>query len=238
MMSYNLPIARHRQSRVSANNGVIASRRLVWVGGVLALFSFGALAVGVAMSDPGVAAMDLAAAQWIYPWRSPATTAVMLVITALGSPTSVLTGCALLGIAFAYRRQWPSLIVFVLCVPGGMLANVIIKQLLHRHRPALDPVMTLPTFSFPSGHTLGSTLLIGLLVVYELRRGPHARSRVAVILAATLLVSAIAASRIYLGVHYLSDVTAGAMEGLAWLLLGVSAADRWLPGWASPGSLT
>ncbi|MEP6657434.1 MAG: phosphatase PAP2 family protein [Betaproteobacteria bacterium] len=209
------------------------------VAGILALFIFGAVAAAVATGDPRVAAMDLAAAQSIYPWRSAATTAAMLVITALGSPASVLTACALLGIAFAYQRRWPALIVFSLCVPGGMLMNVIIKQLLHRHRPALDPVIALSTFSFPSGHTLGSTLLIGLLVVHALRRRPHPRSRVAVIviLAATLVVSAVAASRIYLGVHYLSDVTAGAMEGLAWLVLGVSVADRWLPGWASPSSL-
>lgn len=210
---------------------VIASQRLARLGGAIALVIFVSLAVGVATDDPRIAAMDLAAANWMHPWLAPATTAVMLATTALGSPSFVLTACVLLGIWLTYRRRWSSLIVLCLCVPGGMLVNVTVKQLLHRARPRIDPVITIPTFSFPSGHTLASTLFFGLLAVYGFRCCAYGPSRVAMLVAATLIVLAIAASRIYLGVHYLSDVTAGAMEGLVWLVLCVTTADRRLPAW-------
>jgi undecaprenyl-diphosphatase len=105
-----------------------------------------------------------------------------------------------------------------------MLLNVGLKHIFHRARPHFDdPLLTLATYSFPSGHTASATVLYGLLACYLVA---HSRSRarsVAIVAAAACMVGLVALSRMYLGVHYLSDVLAAAAEGCAWVATCVTA---------------
>ena len=89
-----------------------------------------------------------------------------------------------------------------------------------RSRPVFDePLLTLSTYSFPSGHAVGTTLLYGLLVAYAFSRTPRWHWRLLAGAVALAAIGAVAFSRMYLGVHYFSDVAAGFLEGVAWLTL-------------------
>jgi membrane-associated phospholipid phosphatase len=118
----------------------------------------------------------------------------------------------------ARDRYW--LLVLALSVPGGMLLNALIKYAFHRQRPSFDdPLVTLTTFSFPSGHTMGATVFYGTLAAYLLTRIASTTMQVLVLAVALLLIALTALSRVYLGAHYLSDVLAAAALGVAWVTL-------------------
>ena len=130
-----------------------------------------------------------------------------------------LAVCALL---VATRR--PRLGVFLLVtVSGGALLNVLLKALANRARPLFPDALSVESStSFPSGHTMGTTVFVAGLLVLAWPSLPH-RSRALVTLLAALAVSAVAASRVLLGVHYLSDVVAAVLAGIVWVTVSTVA---------------
>ena len=107
---------------------------------------------------------------------------------------------------------------------GGLLLNVLMKLAFHRARPVFDdPLLTLSTYSFPSGHVAGSTILYGLVVVWVFGHTRRRSRRLLAVAGAFAAIGLVAFSRMYLGVHYLSDVSAAFAEGVAWLALCLSA---------------
>jgi len=112
----------------------------------------------------------------------------------------------------------------MLTIPVGMMLNGMLKYVFHRSRPAWDdPILMIGSFGFPSGHAMSATLLYGFLAAFGVRKVQAWRWRVLAVLAAGLLVVLIGFSRLYLGVHYLSDVLAGMAAGSAWLALCLTA---------------
>jgi undecaprenyl-diphosphatase len=114
---------------------------------------------------------------------------------------------------------------------GGSVLNLLLKHFFHRQRPVLEnPLVTLSSFGFPSGHTMGATLfygLVGLFLVYSLGTW---LGRVFVCFAAALVIAFIGASRIYLGAHYFTDVIGAIAVGLVWLAFvwtGVETLRKW-----------
>jgi undecaprenyl-diphosphatase len=122
------------------------------------------------------------------------------------------------------KRAWDWLLALVLVVPGGMLLNVLTKHAFGRARPSFsEPMLTLTTYSFPSGHVAAATLFYGLLAAFVITQIEAWRWRVLVAQLAFLLVALVALSRVYLGVHYLSDVLAAIAESVAWLAFCLTA---------------
>jgi membrane-associated phospholipid phosphatase len=184
---------------------------------------FGAIAEDVATGDR-ITVLDVVLARWLSEHATPTLTPWMLLVTDLHSTIAVSCYAAVAAAALAWRRQWRRLLTVFVCVAGGLTLNVLMKLAFHRARPVLDdPLLTLTGYSFPSGHVAGSTLMYGLLVawVFACTRSP--RLRLAALLAATGAIALVAFTRMYLGVHYLSDVVAAFAEGVAWLALCLSA---------------
>jgi membrane-associated phospholipid phosphatase len=130
----------------------------------------------------------------------------------------------LFGIFLVRKKQHYWLLALILTVPGGMLLNILMKQVFHRVRASFtDPIITLSTYSFPSGHAAGTTLFYGILTAFLITHISIWRWRIVAIMAAIMLVVLVGFSRIYLGVHYLSDVLAAVAEGVAWLALCLTA---------------
>lgn len=166
---------------------------------------------------------DLAVAAWFHRHARSGLTDFFLVLTDAHSVAGMSVAGALLG-AFFYRRRARRWLLFTaVAVPGGMLLNVLLKYLFTRARPVFaDPIRVLSTYSFPSGHTAATTVFYGIVVAWLCRAdggaGAPAR-RGALICAGLLMIALVGLSRIYLGVHFLSDVLAAQAEGGAWLAL-------------------
>ena len=188
---------------------------------------FGGIAEDVATGDP-LTLVDVLVANWLHVHATPAMTQLMLVITHAHGPNAILIFSGLVSVYLLSKRDWYWLAALIVVVPGGMLLNVLMKYAFQRARPHFDdPLLVLTTYSFPSGHVAGATLFYGLLSAYMVARIAQWRWRVAIVVLAFLIVVAVAVSRMYLGVHYLSDVLAAFAEGLAWLVLCLTALRTW-----------
>jgi undecaprenyl-diphosphatase len=184
---------------------------------------FGELAEDVVEGDT-ITLIDVQLAHWFRAHATAGFTGLMLFITHWNGIAGSSVMGVLLAAWFWYRRAHYWLVVVLVAVPGGMLLNVALKHVFQRARPTLeDPLLTLSTYSFPSGHTAAATVFYGLLACYLVRRVRGWPARAAIVAACVAMVMLVALSRMYLGVHYLSDVLAASAEGAAWLAVCITA---------------
>lgn len=149
----------------------------------------------------------------------------MMDITALGG-TTVLTLIAVLAIAFfIMQRRYHHALFTAVAAGGGALFSSVLKSIFDRPRPDVVPhLVEVSSMSFPSGHSMNSAVIYFTLAVLVARNFEQARLRTFIISVAAILVFAIGFSRVYLGVHYPSDVLAGWTAGAAWAIaVGVIA---------------
>lgn len=148
------------------------------------------------------------------------------VVTWLGSGI-VLTAIAGAGIiVLLLRRQGLLAGAWILAGIGGGLLNRGLKALFQRERPEALAGVTIPaTWSFPSGHSMGSFVVFGMAAYVVVLSVERAAVRIAVICAVAALVVLIGVSRIYLGVHYFSDVVGGYAAGSVWLAVIISGSE-------------
>jgi membrane protein DedA with SNARE-associated domain len=168
-----------------------------------------ALLGGLMFSWPQLSQLDQGLLALVQEQRGPALDTLMVLITRLGDLTTQLAAGVLLCLVLLATRQWRALCLAIATLLGTALANSALKTLFARHRPEvlLEP---LGSFSFPSGHSSAAFaffLLLGVLA----GRGQPPRMRLTWLLLASLPATAIAGSRVYLGVHWPSDIIAGAI---------------------------
>jgi membrane-associated phospholipid phosphatase len=167
---------------------------------------------------------DVQLSDWLHTHGSPSATTAMKLITSLGSTAVVSCLAGLFGVYLLWRRQLHWLTAMLLSVFGGMGLNRLLKFAFQRPRPNFsDPILSLTGYSFPSGHTMVATVLYGVLAAFLISRISRWPMRVLVGVLAACLIALVGFSRIYLGAHYLSDVMAAIVEGLAWLSLCLTA---------------
>jgi membrane-associated phospholipid phosphatase len=183
---------------------------------------FGALAEEVAEGDTG---LDNRIADELHEHATRPLTEFFEAVTTLGNGIVLAGVAAIAAYLLARRRYYAEAVLMVLAYVGAEVLSYSLKLAFRRDRPFFtDPLATVSTYSFPSGHATVSVAVYGALSLVLLRRltGP---ARLVCLAAAVLLVSLIGFSRLYLGVHFLSDVLAGFSVGLAWLALCVVVLD-------------
>lgn len=156
----------------------------------------------------------------LHAHASPAATTAFRLVTELGSTTVLVIVTVIAAAYLARLGRRGDVALLITAFVGAEALTWSLKALFRRERPTFDdPVATASSFSYPSGHALVSLAVYGALAYLLLggRRSPQARAVVTGCVA--LAVAAIGFSRLYLGVHYLSDVLAGYAVGFGWLLL-------------------
>jgi undecaprenyl-diphosphatase len=181
-------------------------------------WAFGAIAEEMAEGD--TAAHDQSLAEWLHGRATDPFTDVFRAFTWTGNG-AFLSVVVLVASLILWRRGLVMDALYVaLAFVGAEVITVGMKQGFRRERPFFeDPLATASSFSFPSGHALVSLSVYGSIAIVVARHAPGRRTAIAVLAVAAVWVLAIGFSRLYLGVHFLSDVLAGLAAGAAWLAL-------------------
>lgn len=192
---------------------------VVWLGGLVAavLTLWGFLELADEVLEQQTKAIDQAILQTVISWRNPILDYVMHGFSIVGG-TVVVTGlCLVCALWFWHQHHWSTLKTFAVVAIGGTLMNLAIKQFFERDRPDVqDLVAGNPrTSSFPSGHAMLSLVIYGFLTYLLASR--YEKWRGWIIATFVLLTTGIGISRLYLGIHWLTDVLAGYTAGITWL---------------------
>jgi undecaprenyl-diphosphatase len=188
-----------------------------------ALFLFGWL--GEEMLKGATLRFDLAVRDWVHQFASPAMTRAMTAISLLGY--NILIVALVVAVAAFLFVGWRRAAGWLAVTMAGALAlDLALKYAFRRPRPQVFFGVAPHSYSFPSGHALCSFCFYGVLAGLIAARTRSRALRVAVGVIAATLVVAIGLSRIYLGMHYPSDVVAGYLAAAVWVS-GLLVLDRW-----------
>ncbi|MED5618519.1 phosphatase PAP2 family protein [Ideonella sp. BN130291] len=169
---------------------------------------------------PALGQADQALADQIGRHVPPGAIQAFALLTHLGDAVTLITLCIAVAALLVWRgRRWLAL-GWVLALVGNGVLNPTLKQVFARARPVHDAIYSAPGYSFPSGHSSGAVVAYGMLAYVLLRFVPQ-RWHLAVVLCAVALAFTVACSRVFLRVHFASDVVAGLASGLAWLAVCV-----------------
>jgi undecaprenyl-diphosphatase len=162
-----------------------------------------------------------------------------LVTNLAGRMATIVLGLGV-GLVLAFRRQWLLLISWGVAILGNSLLNAFLKITFQRLRPEFaEPILVEEFWSFPSGHAMGAVLLYGMLTYFLVLLLNRYLEKVILVIMVTLVLL-IGFSRLYLGVHFFSDVVAGYLIAAGWLAIVISGTevarrrDEWLHLWRWP----
>jgi undecaprenyl-diphosphatase len=191
---------------------------LIGLLGVLfgSVFAFAQVTEDYLTRDPLVD-WDVRFASWLHAHSSDWLVTVFKVVTLAGNSVVLIVVVGALAVVFVRRGRMNDAAVLIAALGGAGVINALLKLVFQRPRPELAFVH-LETYSFPSGHAAVATATFATLAFVVGRRSGRRRA-VAVAATATALIVLVGFSRLYLGVHYLSDVLAGWSFGLAWASL-------------------
>jgi undecaprenyl-diphosphatase len=196
-----------------------AGRLSLWLGG--AALAFG-MFVGITkeLIEGDVGAMDSAILLAAAKTRTPWLTIAAVDVTALGSITLVVLFSAFtLTVLLVLRDRLGALQLLAASAGAGVL-TLVTKNIIERTRPEeAQQLIVVSGFSYPSGHSVSTSALYLTIAIIAGRYVQHAGARAAIFLAVSVVLTMVGASRVYLGVHFATDVVSGISLGAAWALL-------------------
>lgn len=193
----------------------------------LAYAALGFISIAEAVTgEAAIVRVDLALANALHSAATPSGIEFMRAFTFLGGGKALTVLSVAVLIVLLLRRHRILAVGWAVAVTGGALLNGALKSIFERPRPSFaDPIAVVAGWSFPSGHSMGTFIIVGMLayVLFITIRSPTAR--LALVAAALVWIALMGFSRMYLGAHYLSDVVAGFAAGTVWLAGCVSGVE-------------
>lgn len=189
------------------------------------LLIFGAIAQSV-LSRSAIVRFDMDFAEVLHSETTPMGIAFWIGVTRFGTlPATVVFGAGF-ALAYSWRRGWLPFGGWLAALAGSELLDLALKRVVHREPPLFHvPYAATSTFSFPSGHVLGALVGYGMIAYFICCLTTSRLWRTIAIGAGTVIVLAVGFSRLYLGLHYFSDVIGGLAAGAVWLTACVTALE-------------
>ncbi len=179
---------------------------------------FGDIAERVQSQSSKLHEVDGSVYAWAHETRTSGATAFFTLMTVIGTPVGLGVIAFAVAVWLAARQRWRFIAYLAVTAATGGFLNLWLKSTFARARPELAAALRdAHGYSFPSGHAMGSTLLFGALSYLAFRMLRTWPARATVLAFNASMIVAIAASRIYLGVHWISDIAGGIAAGTVWL---------------------
>lgn len=195
---------------------------------LLIFFAFIAFVLGVnlfveltdELPGKGIKNYDDAITNYIISWRSPTLNQFFQVVTDMGDVYAYIVVTTIAVAYFIFKLKNKKFIFQLLGILLlSAISNIALKQVINRARPTLEHMVVVKTLSYPSGHAMSAMAFYGFLIYLTFRIKMSRWLRSFLIFIFTFLILAIGISRIYLGVHFPSDVAGGFIAGLIWVAL-------------------
>jgi membrane-associated phospholipid phosphatase len=217
-------IAKFVQNRTDSSRPIGLALTLIVFAALYLVFLFSGLTEDI-LERKGVIQIDNLVNAAFDAWRIEPLISIFLWITALGSSPSVITA-VIIATGFLWSQRRYGIIVPLWLTCAGALATTSIgKFLIGRQRPETTIHLTEMSSSFPSGHATAAMAVYGFTAYAIARALPSFSERFEVAYWTAVLILLIGFSRIFLGVHYLTDVSGGFLVGGFWLLIGFATAE-------------
>ena len=179
------------------------------------------------VESEGIIRLDESFTQMLYKARTKWVSEFFYFISFFGTREAVFIVGAILTGFLLVKREYIAIVAFWVAMAGTGLSVQYGKKYISRDRPAEVAYYTEKNFSFPSGHATTALALYGFCGYLFYRLFRSASAHVVILGVVPIFILSVGFSRIYLGVHYLSDVLAGFILGMLWVLLGLSVLE-WL----------
>lgn len=204
-------------------------KQLTWALLISLLCAIGFGLIALLVSDKKIAQFDSTIIAAIQGLESPGLTSIMKFFTFIGSGTQVAI-IALLVLFFLFKvlHHRRELILVIWVVLGSTILNEILKTVFHRARPTIHRIVDANGFSFPSGHSMAAFSLYGVIAFLLWRHLSTSLGRGLLILFSIFMIIMIGVSRIYLGVHYPSDVLGGFLASGCLLAVSIWFYQRYM----------
>ena len=197
--------------------GLTVSAVFIWI--------FAGITEDILTVDPFVMVDQWMVNQILY-FRSPLATHVMSIVTQFGGWIVITIGSILIAMYLMVKKRMAQLLCYVAAILGGNVLFLILKMVIHRVRPISETsLINVIGWSFPSGHSVMSVIFYGMITYLSVRDLRSWRLSVFMATIAGFVIVLIGLSRIYLQVHYLSDVIAGFTGGLFWLTMCITGLE-------------
>ncbi len=170
------------------------------------------------LADNNLGAFDQRVTEELLSWRSDSLTRFLTFVTEVGDSMGYVVVIAFLVLLFVVRqRNWKFILQTVAVLLLATLSNMALKEVINRSRPTIEHLVTVYTLSYPSGHAMSAMGFYGFLIFLTARYKMNYFLKAALVSLLAVLILLIGISRIYLGVHFPSDVLAGFIGGLIWV---------------------
>ncbi len=171
---------------------------------------------------PALQQLEVSFINYVQQFVTPAVTIEVILITSIGSSTFYFFASFLVCGWYLYSKQRDRLYLYIACLGGGGVLNQVLKRIFERVRPDFLPVIIENGYSFPSGHAMGAICFYGILAYFAGLGLKKRTLRWLMMVVAGVYIILIGLSRIYLGVHYPTDVVAGYAAGATWLFFCIT----------------
>lgn len=211
-------IVRHRYQSWKTWFPVVAIILSAFLLATVAGIAFMEIAEDLQQKSKELERADAAVHDWFRGRRRLEVTPFFTAFTILGTPVSLAILVAIASVPLLLKKRYRWFAYLVITAGGGGILNALLKAYFSRARPDLnDALRHASGYSFPSGHAMASIVVFGALAYLGMRISTTWNRRSAVLALAATTVLAIATSRLYLGVHWISDIVGGLVAGGLWL---------------------
>lgn len=156
---------------------------------------------------------------YIISFRTPALTEYFTFVTRVGDLNGYIVVVVLSAlISIVVFKKWKYILQIVLVLALSALSNLVLKRFINRARPEIEHLVTVETLSYPSGHAMAAMAFYGFLIYLFYKFKMNKFLKYTAIFITTILILSIGISRIYLGVHFPSDIAGGFIAGAIWVI--------------------
>ena len=196
--------------------------QLLWAFIISAVSLIGFSFMTIVISRHNILTFDSMVISFVQGLETSTLTAIMKFFTFIGSTKGIIV-ISLLVLFFLYKvlKHRSELVLFFIVIVGTPILNGIFKNFFHRACPDLHRLIEIGGYSFPSGHAMSAMAVYGLIAFLLWRHIPTRFGRSLLILLSVIMILMIGISRVYLGVHYPSDIIDGYFASGFWLAMSI-----------------